>query len=287
MASERDRIGEGQGFCCPDQIGEENDLEKQGPAKGNETVTCTVWNDLKVATEAKLGSGREWQIMYPETRLKMAVAVDSMDVQPQLSVRLRDDSNVCGMRTVVQGAILPMSNGFGDFGDRATRHFQEEETAAKKESRLRKQRQAEIDQKLGAEVTQVILWRQKWAMISFFLCLLIILTAMIFGTVASFHLLTGLQEIALAVALLMLVLYGCAGCGMTLLGVAAGFGAFGRKLRGSIQAARPELQRYKTKGDATGEKKGESADWRYLTWFLLLARPCGFLLLPRGDDCGL
>lgn len=264
MASESyHQRGEGLFPSCPGEIQEENDLEKQAPAKGNETVTCTVWNDLQVATQAKLGQLSEWQTVYPEAQLKMAVAVDSMDVQPQLSVRLRDDPNLSGMCTAVQGSTLQLSNGFGDFGDRAKKHFQAEEITAEEESRLRKQRQKEMDQKLGAEVTQAILWRQKWAIISFFLCLLIILTAMIFGTVASFHLLTELQEVALAVALLMLMLYGCVGGGVAGLGAATG-GGFVEELRGSVQAARPELQRYDDQG-VIAVAGSDDDDWRSRT----------------------
>ena len=219
-------------------------------------VTCTVCNDLKVAIEVKLGEGSEWDAVYPQAQLKMAM--DSMEVQPQLSVRLRDDPNLYGMCTVVQGSTLQLSNSFGDFGDRAREHVQKEEAAAEEESRLRKQRQDELDQKLGAQVTQAVLKKQKWMMISFVFCLLMVFAAMISCAVTTFSLATELQGIGLAVGLLVLCV--CAGCGATGLWVAAGFGAITSELRESVQAARPELQRYQDEG-VDGEKDG---DWRGL-----------------------
>ena len=213
----------------------ENDLERQ--ADPTATMTCTVWNDLRVATEVELGS--QWQIMYPEAQLKMAVG--SMDVQPQLSVRLRDDSNVCGTCAVVPGATLQLSNSFGDFGHQARKHFQEEQAAAEEESRLRKQRQAEIDQELNVEVTQAILRKQKCAILSIFLCMCIFLSAMISCTGASFNA-TELQGVGLAVGLLLL--FGCATCGIFGLGAAAG----GLDLaKGQVQdsvRANPQLRQY-------------------------------------------
>ena len=221
-------------------------------------VTCTVCNDLKVAIEVKLGEGSEWDTVYPKAQLKMAV--DSIDVHPELSVRLRDDPNVWGMCRVVQGSTLQLSSSFGDFGDRATKHFQEEEAAAEEESRLRKQRQKELDQKLGAQVTQAVLKKQKRMMISIFFCLLLVLAAMISCAVAAFHVLTEIQGLGLAGGLL--ALYVCAGCGLAGLMAASGFGA--SELRNSVQAARPELQRYQDEG-VDGLK--DDSDWRSLTFF--------------------
>ena len=220
-------------------------------------ATCTVCNDLKVAAEVRLGEGSEWKALYPEAQLKLAM--DSMDV-PQLSVRLRDDLHVWGMCTVAQGSTLQLSNSFGDFGGRATKHFQEEEAAAEEESRLRKQRQKELDQKVGSEVTQAVLRKQKWVMISFILCLLIILTAIISCTVASFQgVLTEVQGVGLSANLLLLC--ACAGGGFTGLMAAAGNRDMSKELRGSVQAARPELQRYEDQGvEATRDD-----DWRSLT----------------------
>ena len=203
-------------------------------------VICTVCNDLNVGAEVKLGEGSEWKIVYPQAQLKMAV--DSMDVQPQLSVRLRDDPNVCGVCTVVQGSTLQLSSSFGDFGEGATKHFQEEEAAAEEESRLRKQRQKEIDQKLSAEVTQAILWGQMWAMISFFLCLLIVLTGMISSTVASFNPLTDLQCVGLAGGLP--ALHVCGSCALTGLWLACGGDGSVSQLRDTVRAVHPELQQY-------------------------------------------
>ena len=181
--------------------------------------------------------------------------MDSMEVQPQLSVRLRDDPNLYGMCTVVQGSTLQLSSSFGDFGHQTTKLFQEEEAAAEEESRLRKQRQDELDQKLGAQVTQAVLKKQKLVLISIFLCTLIVLAAMISCAVTTFSLVTELQGCGLAAGLL--VLFVCAGCGVTGLFAAAGFGS--EELRDSVQAARPELQRYQEEGV---EGRG---DWRGLT----------------------
>ena len=246
-------------FPCPGQIREENDLEKQAAAKGHETVTCTVWNDLQVAVaaEAQLGEGSNWQIVYPQGQVKMAVAVDSMEVQPQLSVRLRDDPNLSGMCTAVQGSTLQLPNGFGDFGDRATKHVQKEEAGAQEESRLRKQRQDELDRKLGVEVTQAVLRKQKWMMIFLFLCTLIVLAAMISCTVTAFNPLTELQGLGLASGLLLLCV--CASCGVTGLMAASGGGA--SELRNSVQAARPELERYQEEGVQVADD-----DWRSLVF---------------------
>ena len=241
------------GLALPGEIQEENDIERQAPAaKSNETVTCTVWNDLKVAAEVEHGNG--WQIIYPEAQLKMAV--DSMDVHPQLSVRLRDDLNVWGMCTAVQGSTLQLSDSFGDFGGQATWHFQKDEAGAEEESRLRKQRQEELDRKLGVEVTQAVLRKQKWVMISFFLCTLIVLAAMISCTVTAFNPLTELQGVGVAVGLL--VLWAWAGCGFTGLAAAAGAGDFSSELQGSVQAARPELERYQV----DGVEGRYDSDWR-------------------------
>ena len=244
------------GLALPGEIQQENDIERQAPAaKSNETVTCTVWNDLKVAAEVEHGNG--WQIIYPEAQLKMAV--DSMDVHPQLSVRLRDDLNVWGMCTAVQGSTLQLSDSFGDFGGQATWHFQKDEAGAEEESRLRKKRQKEIDQRLSAEVTQAVLRKQKWAMISFVFCLLMVLAAMISCTVMAYNLQTELQGLALTVGLL--VLWACASCGVSGLGVAAGGTGFVADLQDSVQAARPELERYD--GEGVG---GTEDDCRFLTF---------------------
>ena len=255
MAFESHQGGEGLLPSCPGEIREENDLEKQAPAEGNETVTCTVWNDLRVAAE--VDNGNRWQIIYPEAQLEMAA--HSMDVHPQLSVRPRDNLNVRGMCTAVQGSTLQLSDGFGDFGGRATGHFQKDEAGAEEESRQRKQRQREIDKKLGAEVTQAVLRKQKWVMISLFLYLLIVLTAMIFATSAAFNVATELQGAGLAVGLLLLLV--CACCGLAGLCAAGGFGGFATELQDSVQAARPELQRYQEKG-----VEGD-CDWRDLMCF--------------------
>ena len=221
-------------------------------------VTCTVCNDLKVAIEVKLGEGSKWDTVYPEAQLKLAV--DSMDVQSQLSVRLRDDLNVSGVRTIVPGAKVKLSNGFGDFGDRATKHVQKEEAGAQEESRLRKQRQKELDQKLGAQVTQAVLKKQKWVMISFVFCLLMVFAAMISCAVTTFSLATELQAIGLAVGLLLLCV--CAGCGLAGIMAAAGESGAVSGLRDSVQAARPELERYQEEG-VDGAKDG---DWRGVTF---------------------
>ena len=235
------RSGSDQTGGLPGEIRE--NVERQTLA-ADATVTCTVWNDLQVAAEAQIGEESQWRIMYPEACLKLTL--DSMDVQPQLSVRLRDDPNVWGMCTAVQGSRFQLSSSFGDFGDRAAKHRQKEGKEADEESRLRKQRQAEIDQKLGAEVTQAVLRKQKWVMISFFLCTLIVLAAMISCAVAAFSLQTEIQGVGLAVGLL--VLWACAGCGVTGIGADAGGGDFGEGLRDSVQAARPELQGYQETG---------------------------------------
>ena len=252
--------GDQRGASCPGEIREESDLEEQAPAKGNEIVTCSLWNNLQVVTEAKLGQVSKWQIVYPEAQLKMAVAVESMDVQPQLSVRLRDDPNLSGMCTAAQGSALRLSNGFGDFGERATKHVQKEAKAAQKESRLRKQRQAKINQKLNVEVTQTVLKKQKWVMISFFLCLLIVLTAMILCTVTAYNLqLTELQGLGLAVGFLML--FGCTTFGNA--GLWAATGSLPTDLRGSVQAARPELEGYEDQGVQVEDCR--CGDWRCVT----------------------
>ena len=257
--------GDQRGASCPGEI-RENDLEKHA-AKGHETVTCTVWNDLQVATEAKLGQVSEWQIMYPEAQLKMAVAVDSVDCDLQVTVRLRDDLSVSGICTAVRGSTLQLSSCFGDFGVQATEHFKKEAKEAKEERRLREQRQKEIYQKLDIEVTQAILKKQKWVMISIFLCMLMVLTAMISCTVISYNLqLTELQGLGLAVGLL--VLAACSGCGMTGLGAASGGGAITSGLRGSVQAARPELQRYRDMG-----VRAQKGDCRFLTYFSCVCCP--------------
>ena len=185
----------GEGLHClpalPGEIPEENDVERQAPAaKDHVTLTCTVWNDLKVAAEVDFGHGSHWRIIYPEAKLQLVV--DSMGVQPQLSVRLRDDLNVWGICTAVQGSTFRLSSSFGDFGDRVTKHIQQEEAAAEEESRLREERQKEIDQKVGSEVTGAILEKQECAML---VCVL----ASIF--------LTEHQSLGLAV---VLVLYVCA-----------------------------------------------------------------------------
>ena len=257
MASESHQRGKGLLPICPGEIREENDLEKQAPAKGNETVTCRVWNDMRVAAEVDDGNG--WQIIYSEAQLKMAV--NSMDLHPELSVRLRDDPNVCGKCRAVQASTLQLSSSFGDFGDQAAKHVQKEEAGAEEESRLRKQRQKEIDQKLGAEVTQAVLRKQKWVMISFVFSELMVLAAMVFCAVAAFNVATELQGVGFAVGLLLLC--ACAGCGVGGLAAASGGGEFGEGLRDSVQAARPELQRYQEEG-VDGE---EECDWRTLTFY--------------------
>ena len=236
-------------------------------------IHIMVLNDLKAAAEVKLEEGSEWQIVYPKAQLKMAAAVDSMNVRPELSVRLRDDHNVCGMRTVVPGAKVKLSNGFGDFADWAEEHVEKEANEAKEESRLRKQRQDELDRKLAAEVTQAVLRKQKWAIIFLFLCTLIVLAAMISCTVTAFSLLSELQGVGLAVGLAVLLV--CAGFGVAGLAAAQGRRDFGEGLRDSVQAARPELQGYQEEG----VKAEDGCDWRNLT---LLSCFCCFLLVSLG-----
>ena len=201
--------GDQRGASCPGEIREENDLEKQAPARGSDTVSCTLRNDLKVAVEAKLGEESEWQTTYPGINYKMAAAVNSMDAKPQLSVRLRDDRHVCGMRLVVQGSTLRLSNSFGDFGHRAANIAQKEAKAAEKESRLRKH-------SVGAEIIQVIRWRRKWVMISLCLCMLMVLTAMISCTGAAFN------HPNFGLALVLLLLFACAGFGVGGIGAVGG-----------------------------------------------------------------
>ena len=233
-----------------------------------EEVCCTVWNDLKVAAAVKLGQGSEWQIVYPDASLKLAI--DSATIDLQVFVRLRDDPNVSGICTATQGSTFQLSSSFGDFGDRARKHVQEEETAAQEESRLRQQRRAELDRKYGAEVTQTILWKQKWVMISSFLCTLIFFTAMISCTVAAFLLEAELQGLGLALGLLGL--FGCAGGGVIAIAAAADEEVVD-DLRRSVQAARPELERYEDKGVVA------DGDWRLL---MTLSCLCCFPLVFLG-----
>ena len=218
-----------------------------------------VWNDLQVAVEVDLGESKA-QVIYPDAKLKLTA-----DVYPQLSVHLREDPNVWGRCTfpwaAVRGSTVRLSNsfgGFGDFADRAREHTQKEARAAEEESRLRKQRQEELDQKLGAQVTQAVLKKQKRVMISIFFCMLMVLAAMISCTVISYNLqLTEPQGLDLAVGLLLL--WACAGCGVAGLGAAAGVGT-ASGLRDSVQAARPELRRYQGEGVEAGR------DWRVVTF---------------------
>ena len=224
----------------PGEIHVENDVE--------------VWNNLRVAAEVKLGEGR-WQVIYPSAP-SLRLAMDSADVDLQVSVRLRDDFSVWGMCAAVPNSSLVLSSSFGDFGARVTKHIQEEEAAASRESRLRMQRQAEIDQKLHAEVTRTILRRQKWLMISIFLWLLILMAAMVCCAAVSFSLETQLQGVDLALALLGL--FVCAGCGFS--GFSAAAGGFARQVRGSVQAVRPELRRYEDEGLVAQD----DGDWRAL-----------------------
>ena len=183
---------------CPGEI--KANAERQAPA-GNETLTCTVWNDVNLAAEVQWEHG-SWRAIYPQAHLKLTL--DSVNVHPQVKVRLRDDLNVMGMCTAVQGSTLKLSNSFGVFGDRAEEHVQKEATEAEEERYSRKQRQAELDKKLGIEVTQAILRKQKWVLISIFLCMLIFLAAMISFAVAAFTLVTELEGLGLAVGLLAL-----------------------------------------------------------------------------------
>ena len=64
-----------------------------------QAIRCTFWNDLKVAVEVKLKHGEhsKFHTIYPKAKAQLRLAVDSMDAKPQLSVRLRDDPNVCGI----------------------------------------------------------------------------------------------------------------------------------------------------------------------------------------------
>ena len=72
---------------------------------------------------------------------------------------------------------------------------------------------------------------------------------------------TELQGLALAVALL--VLFGCASCGFHGLGVATGNGDFATEdMRGAVRAARPELQQYQDEG-----VEAKDGDCRDLMWF--------------------
>ena len=87
----------------------EDDVEKQAPAKDDVAVTCTVCNDLRVAAEVQHGNG--WQIIYPKAQLNLAV--DSMDAQPQLLVRLHDDPKVCGMCIAVHGSTTASKQFWG------------------------------------------------------------------------------------------------------------------------------------------------------------------------------
>ena len=259
----------------PGEIREENDVEKQARATGNEAEICTVRNDLPVAAEVKLGQGSGWQTIYPEG--KVDFSVNSIDVDLQLSVRLRDDAHVRGKCRAEQGSRLWMSQSFGNFGDRATRHFQRETAAARQESQLRKLRQKELDKKLGFEVTQVILRRQKWVVISISFCMLIPLGTMVFCAVVAFNLETELQ--VLAVALALLGLFGCAGCGLAGLNAAAG--RTPSELEGSVQAARPELERYEDDtwrfGDNVWGSDSESDGWKdYLLRSCLTCGPLFF-----------
>ena len=220
-------------------------------------VTCTVSNDLKVAAEVKLGEGSEWKISYPDATLKLAVDVFSIDVLPQLSVRLRDDLNVSGRRTVVPGAKVKLSNGFGDFGRQARKHLKDEEIAAGEESRLRKQRQKEIDQKLGSEVTQAVLEKQERIMALFYYCMWLVIAAMISSTVVFFEFeVTELEGLCLALGLL--VLWACASCGVAALYISGGADD-ASELQSSVRHTRPELQRYEAKGVS-------GLDWRYKTF---------------------
>ena len=214
----------------------------------------TVFNDLKAAAEVKLREESRWHNIYPKASIKLAG--DSVDGDLQVSVQLRDDPNVCGSCTAVQGSTLQLSNSFGDFGERATKHVQKEAKEAAEEIRLREQRQRELDEKFGAEVTQAVLRKQKMMMIFLFLCMLMVLAAMISCTVMAYNLQTELQGLGLASGLLLLCV--CASCGVTGLMTASGFGA--KALRDSVQAARPELQRYQDEGVQAGR------DWRFLTF---------------------
>lgn len=181
---------------------------EQAVTANNGTEVCTVWNDLRVAAELKLGQRSGWHIIYPEAGPNLAG--HSMDDTLHVFVRIRDDVTVCGMCTTVRGSILLLSTSFGDFGDRAAKIIRKEEDETEQESLLRKQRQEEINKKLNEELTQPILWRQNVAVMSIWVCLLILLGAMVFCTVATFSA-TELQGVGLTLALLGLA--SCAWCG--------------------------------------------------------------------------
>ena len=148
----------------------------------------------------------------------------------------------------MHGSTFRCSNSFGDFGHRAAENAQKEAKAAEEESRLRKQRQKELDRKLGAEVTQAVRRKQDCVMNSLLYCMLIVLAAMIFCAVAlfRFNVVMELQGVGLALGLLALMV--CASCGLAGLCAAGGIGDFSSDLQGSVQAARPELQGYQEKG---------------------------------------
>ena len=91
---------------CPGEISE-NAIREAARATGSEPETCRLLNDLTVAVEVDLGRG--WQPLYPKSSLE----VRDNDV----SVRLRDDAEVCGFRRrSTLGSELLLSDGFGDFG---------------------------------------------------------------------------------------------------------------------------------------------------------------------------
>ncbi|CAE7404024.1 unnamed protein product [Symbiodinium natans] len=224
---------------------EENDLERQAAQAADEPEICTILNDLAVAVEVDLGSGKGWQPLYPKSSIQSAVA------GLEVSVRLRDDAKVCSFCNATSGAHLRLSDGFGDFGAEAERFSRREEAAAAEESRLRKERKEGIDAHYSTEVNRAALRKQKLVFVSISIFMSVILGAMVYSTVASFDEQNQLQGVGLAAALLAL---SCCACGgLVGLGAALGVGRYTEELQNGVQAARPELQDYDAAVEAGGD----------------------------------
>ncbi|CAE7471395.1 unnamed protein product [Symbiodinium natans] len=247
----------------------ENDLEQQAAQTASAPDTCTIFNDLTVAVEIKLRRGSGWQPLYPESKLD--VPGDNDDV----SVRLRDAAGVCGSCKAMSGVQLVLSDGFGDFGAKATGYALHEEAAAAEEKCQREKRQKEIETNLSAEVTRATLWRQKLAIISISTFISVSLGVMCLCAAASYLRKTELQGVGLAVGLM--VLWCCAAGGVGLLTDAEPNRHDALELQDQVRAARPELQGYEERGVLANQK--DFIRWLGCFLIVLLVSGCSFMAM--------
>ena len=101
---------------------------------GDEKHEVVVKNDLRVAIEVKQGTA--WRVLYPEEELSIRFETPL----PEVTVRFREEHDICHSCNVVGISLLQVSKAFTDFGPAAVEFIEAEQKEVKHEGQLQEER---------------------------------------------------------------------------------------------------------------------------------------------------